>query len=100
MFFPDQKEEIGREEQRKRKPGDLNNYYQDEGKVWRCRDCQGEIMAITVAHPIWFRELSCAGSGECRYEQVPYCPNCEEEPNPHGNPIYVSLMDSMSSIGL
>jgi hypothetical protein len=33
MFFSDQKEEILSEKQKKRKPGDLNNYCQDEGKV-------------------------------------------------------------------
>lgn len=53
----------------------------------RCKKCGGNIMAARVAHPVWIKGMGCAGTGECRYEEVPYCPRCEEKPNFHGTPI-------------
>jgi hypothetical protein len=52
-----------------------------------CKKCSGPIMGARVAHPVWIEGMGCAGTGECRYEQVPYCPNCEEKPNFHGTPV-------------
>ena len=44
-------------------------------------------MAAKVAHPIHDGPFVGAGSGECRYEDVGYCPNCETKPNFHGAPV-------------
>lgn len=52
-----------------------------------CTNCWGNIVVIKVAHPIWDGPLPRSGLGKCHYEIVPYCPNCEEEPNFHGKPI-------------
>jgi|GEM_PF-6445290 len=31
----------------------------------------------------------CAGSGEVRRSEVPYCPTCDKEPADHGVPVYI-----------
>ena len=51
--------------------------------------CGTEIMAAKVAHPIWDGPFPCSGSGQCHYETVPYCPECETAPNFNGAPIDV-----------
>lgn len=49
--------------------------------------CGTEILGETVAHPIWDGPFPCSGSGRCSYEQVPYCPTCENKPSFHGTSI-------------
>lgn len=49
--------------------------------------CGAEIVSQQVAHPIWDGPFPCSGSGRCNYEDVPYCPQCEEPPNYNGAPI-------------
>jgi len=49
--------------------------------------CGIEILGKTVAHPIWDGPFPLSGSGQCSSEQVPYCPQCEDEPNSNGTPI-------------
>lgn len=61
----------------------------------KCKKCKGEIMAKTVAHPIWDGPGPCSGSGRCEYEQVPYCPNCDKEPSFHGTPIRKSPFEDL-----
>lgn len=51
--------------------------------------CGAEIMTARRAHPIWDGPFPMSGRGRCHYEMVPYCPNCEEEPDFHGAPILV-----------
>ena len=54
-----------------------------------CVKCGATIMAETVARPIWDGPFPCSGSGQCEYEDVPYCPNCEKKPSFYGRPIKV-----------
>lgn len=48
---------------------------------YQCNKCGSDIMSATVAHPIHDGPFPLSGSGECHYEQVPYCPKCEKEPS-------------------
>jgi len=54
---------------------------------WNCKECGTAIVNVRVAHPIWDGPFPMSGSGKCEYEQVPYCPQCEEKPSFHGAPI-------------
>lgn len=78
-------------ESQKRAPGNEANWRkvgEDEVSVhWICRECQAPIQAVRVAHPIHSRSMPGAGSGQCQYEAVGYCPNCEKKPSFHGDPI-------------
>ena len=74
-------------EEEKRAPGNMDNYVKD-GKGYKCKDCGGTILGAEVAHPVHLREMPGAGSGECQYETLPYCPNCEKQPSFHGAPVY------------
>ena len=56
---------------------------------YQCIQCDSEIQAGRVAHPIWDGPFPMSGSGRCHYEEVPYCPKCEKEPNFDGTPIQV-----------
>lgn len=64
-----------------------------EDGTYVCADCGTRILTVTVAHPIWVEESGDSGFGECEYEKVLYCPNCEAEPDSHSKPVYVSLED-------
>lgn len=58
-------------------------------QTYRCAQCDSDILEAKVAHPIHDGPFPLSGSGQCHYENVPYCPNCEEEPNFNGFPITV-----------
>jgi len=58
-------------------------------QTYECANCGSEILGARVAHPIWDGPFPMSGSGECHYEQVPYCPKCEEKPKFHGTAISV-----------
>ena len=64
-----------------------NIVYKKNGETFECLTCGAQIMAAQIAHPIWDGPFPCSGSGRCYYEEVPYCPKCEEKPNFHGFPI-------------
>lgn len=49
--------------------------------------CGTQIMGAKVAHPIWDGFFPCSGSGQCWYETIPYCPNCEIQPDFSGSPV-------------
>ena len=49
--------------------------------------CGTDISIADVAHSIWERG-TCAGWGEVVREAVPFCPNCEPQPQFHGRPVY------------
>jgi len=51
--------------------------------------CGAEIKGASVTHPIWDGPFPCSGSGQVHTETVPFCPECETEPNYHGAPIDV-----------
>lgn len=73
-------------ESEKREPGNMANYVKN-GDGLKCKDCGADIVGAQVAHPIWTSGF-CGGSGGCKYETVPYCPNCEKKPNFSGAPVY------------
>ena len=52
-----------------------------------CNMCGSSIKVTTVAHSIHDGPFPLSGSGRCEYEEVPYCPNCEQKPSFHGTPI-------------
>lgn len=52
-----------------------------------CKDCGSTIMAVKRAYPIHEFPEHLAGSGRCDYEEIPYCPKCEEKPSEHGAAI-------------
>jgi hypothetical protein len=79
-------------EEEKRAPGNMDNYVKNVDG-YKCKDCGGLIIGSKVAHPIQLREMPGAGSGECEYEIVPYCPNCEKKPDFHGAPVIISIND-------
>ncbi len=76
-------------ESEKRAPGDERNWRKVRGAPsrWECKTCGATIMAVQVAHPIWDGPFPASGSGECSYEEVGYCPNCEKKPNASGAPV-------------
>jgi len=51
--------------------------------------CGTEIVGARVTHPVWDGPFACSGSGNVHTEMVPFCPECETEPNPSGAPIDV-----------
>lgn len=73
-------------EDQKRDPGNEKNWAKSKtDDTWTCNTCGALIQNAHVAHPIWVSEG--AGFGECQYEDVGYCPNCEKKPNFHGHPV-------------
>jgi hypothetical protein len=72
----------------KRAPDEKNWVRQEDPEGgWFCKECLAPILAVRVAHPIHSRSMPGAGSGQCHYEDVGYCPNCERKPSFHGIPI-------------
>ncbi|MDD2678685.1 MAG: hypothetical protein PHT91_00710 [Candidatus Nanoarchaeia archaeon] len=75
------------------KEGILYVRNKDSGVVYRhlnngdleCVSCGSEILGARVAHPVHNGPFPLSGSGQCRYEDVPYCPKCEKKPNGHGS---------------
>lgn len=82
-------------EDQKRAPGDEKNWnkvYGDGDKYkWVCKTCNADILGATVAHPIHIARFGGAGGGECKYEEIGYCPNCERKPDFHGTPVVETL---------
>jgi len=58
---------------------------------WVCTKCGDGIKAKVVAHPIHFGLFELSGTGKCKYENLPYCPNCEKEPSFYGKIITEKL---------
>lgn len=81
-------------EAQKRAPGNEANWVKVDDLVgsgaykWVCKTCNANILGAKVAHPIHVGGTG-AGFGECKYEEVGYCPNCEQKPDFHGTPIQV-----------
>lgn len=76
----------------KRKAGNPENYVPkpDGEPGYLCKDCGEEILVANVHHPVWIEGMGCAGTGEVRTTQAPYCPNCEIKPGSYGSPTTVS----------
>ncbi len=51
--------------------------------------CGTAIQGKLVTHPIHDGPFALSGSGQVRSETVPFCPDCEMEPNSRGAPIDV-----------
>ena len=68
-----------------------NIIYKNNGEDFLCLDCNSEIIVAKVAHPIHDGPFPLSGSGKCEYEQVPYCPKCEEKPSYSGMLINVEF---------
>ncbi len=49
--------------------------------------CGAEIQGKRVTHPIWDGPFPLSGSGRVHTETIPFCPQCELEPNSSGAPI-------------
>lgn len=64
-----------------------NVAYRKTDDGYMCVQCDSQIMAGRVAHPIWDGPFPMSGSGRVHNEEVPYCPKCEKESNFHGTPI-------------
>lgn len=60
------------------------------GNEYRCSGCNAVIQSARVAHPIHDGPAPFSGSGRCRYEDVPYCPQCETPPSSAGSIITAS----------
>ena len=58
----------------------------DDGD-YHCSVCASVIMAVNQRRPVWEFPSLCAGFGNVKTVQAPYCPNCEEPPPVNGPPI-------------
>lgn len=76
---------------------DMSQYEHQPDDSWKCKKCGSDIMAARVAHPIWLTDGPgpCAGTGEVEYEEIPYCPKCEQPPNFHGSPKMKSIAETI-----
>ena len=50
--------------------------------------CGTTLMSVRVSHSVWDGLFPCSGTGEVRWETVPYCPSCQTRPSTYGNPVY------------
>ena len=72
-----------------RKPGSNIAYKKTENGL-ECTSCGEMTETIKVTHPIWDSPFPMSAfSGKNYYEDVPYCPHEEQEPNSSGAPIRV-----------
>lgn len=71
----------------KREPGNAENY-ETKGDSLICRKCGAAIIGATVLHPIFMRDTE-NQTGDYKRDLIPYCPNCDREPNSKGLPIYL-----------
>ena len=56
--------------------------------------CGTRILFATIYHSIHYKEFGTGvGGGEVHTESVPYCPRCQSEPDPYGEPILRSMFD-------
>jgi len=62
-----------------------------KNQYYSCVGCGSEVQSVLVAHPIHDGPFPLSGSGRCSYEQVPFCPKCEEKPSSHGSFIRVEF---------
>ena len=84
-FLPEEARDSEGNEFMRKRSGNVLYIKTEDG--YKCINCNSEIMTVKVAHAIWDGPFPCSGSGSCAYENIPYCPKCEKEPNYHGSPI-------------
>ena len=63
------------------------NYYINEAGDYACKDCQSDILCVTVIFSIHDGPFPLSGSGKTTRQNFPYCPKCEEKPEIRGLPI-------------
>ena len=63
--------------------------YEKDGDGWKCEECKTPLRVARVAHPLLIRNDP-GSPREFRYADIPYCPNCEKQPDPHGVPEYAN----------
>lgn len=56
-------------------------------ETYECNECNTTILAAKIVHAIQDGPFPRPGKGQVFYEDVPYCPKCELEPDFHGDPI-------------
>jgi len=61
------------------KQGNSFAYKKNADGEWECARHKILVLAETVAHPVWDGPFPMSGSGKCEYEEIPYCPECEEK---------------------
>jgi len=66
---------------------DTSKYILQPDRTYKCRDCGEAILAARIAHPVWDGPFAMSGGGRCVYEELPYCPKCEQKPDFHGSPV-------------
>ena len=62
---------------------DANTKVEDDGLV--CGTCGSEIQGMPASISVHDSPVGgCAGFGEVKVVQIPYCPKCEDEPRQSG----------------
>ena len=76
------------ENEKRKSSGNLADYILD-GLHYKCRECGAIVRSVWVIHPVYLRSKPGVRSGEDKKRDEFYCPNCEKEPNPCGDPVYI-----------
>ncbi len=62
--------------------------FDEDNSTW-IHSCGTTIATAETKHPVHLKMMPLAGPGRVVTKQKPYCPSCEDEPNPNGAPVYV-----------
>jgi len=60
----------------------------DDDKNLRCVECNGDVRTKLVSHDVYLRGDSTISFFGKFCEGVPYCPNCEDEPEGEGSTFF------------
>ena len=63
-----------------------------DGDGW-VHSCGTTLLGATVTHSVHDGIIPLAGSGRVEREVVPYCPKCQDPPNPIGAPVTRPYVD-------
>ena len=56
-------------------------------RTYECTLCSNIVANARVVHPIQDGVFNKSGGGKAKYEEIPYCPVCEDKPVSPGSPI-------------
>lgn len=76
---------------KKHNPSQIYMVKVKDTSTWKCVKCATTVSAARVAHPIHDGPTPLSGSGQCSYEDAPFCPKCEKEPDFHGSAITIKF---------